>query len=72
MGKNAATRTFQALRLLVNQELEELAFVLSQAGLLVTKDAPRDMPDRGRMKILWACPSERNGEVVHIELPRVR
>ncbi|MEZ5658581.1 MAG: 16S rRNA (cytosine(1402)-N(4))-methyltransferase RsmH [Burkholderiaceae bacterium] len=31
MGKNAATRTFQALRLLVNQELEELASVLSQA-----------------------------------------
>lgn len=48
----------------------DFAFVLSQAGLLVTKDAPRDMPDRGRMKILWACPAGKNNEVVHIELPR--
>ncbi|MEZ5650988.1 MAG: 16S rRNA (cytosine(1402)-N(4))-methyltransferase RsmH [Burkholderiaceae bacterium] len=31
VGKNAATRTFQALRILVNQELEELASVLSVA-----------------------------------------
>ncbi|MEZ4312545.1 MAG: hypothetical protein R3F14_31335 [Polyangiaceae bacterium] len=45
----------------------DFAFVLSQAGLLVTRDAPRDMPDRGRMKILWACPKGKNGEVVHLE-----
>jgi 16S rRNA (cytosine1402-N4)-methyltransferase len=30
MGKDPATRTFQALRLLVNQELEELALVLER------------------------------------------
>ena len=30
MGKDPATRTFQALRLLVNQELEELALVLDR------------------------------------------
>ncbi len=44
--------------------------MLSQAGLLVTHDAPRDMPDRGRMKILWACPAGKNGEVTHLEMPR--
>ncbi len=48
----------------------DFAFVLSQAGLLVTKDAPREMPDRGRMKILWACPAGKNGEVTHLEMPR--
>ncbi|MBK8259062.1 MAG: hypothetical protein IPK82_41190 [Polyangiaceae bacterium] len=48
----------------------DFAFVLSQAGLLVTHDAPKDMPDRGRMKILWACPKGKNGEVVHLEMPR--
>jgi 16S rRNA (cytosine1402-N4)-methyltransferase len=31
VGKDPATRTFQALRLLVNQELEELALVLERA-----------------------------------------
>jgi 16S rRNA (cytosine1402-N4)-methyltransferase len=31
VGKDPATRTFQALRLLVNQELEELALVLDRA-----------------------------------------
>ena len=31
MGKDPATRTFQALRILVNQELEELALVLDKA-----------------------------------------
>ena len=31
MGKDPATRTFQALRILVNQELEELAIVLERA-----------------------------------------
>ena len=44
--------------------------MLSQAGLLVTHDAPRDMPDRGRMKILWACPAGKNDEVTHLEMPR--
>ena len=48
----------------------DFAFVLSQAGLLVTRDAPRDMPDRGRLKILWACPAGRSGEVAHLEMPR--
>ena len=48
----------------------DFAFVLSQAGLLVTRDAPRDMPDRGRMKILWACPAGKNGEVTHLEMSR--
>jgi len=43
--------------------------VLSQAGLLVTKDAPKDMPDRGRTKILWACPSGKS-DIVHLEMPR--
>jgi 16S rRNA (cytosine1402-N4)-methyltransferase len=34
-GKNPATRTFQALRILVNQELEELSLILPKAlGLL--------------------------------------
>ncbi len=48
----------------------DFAFVLSQAGLLVTHDAPRDMPDRGRMKILWACPAGKSGEVAHVEMAR--
>jgi hypothetical protein len=48
----------------------EFAFVLSQAGLLVTHDAPRDMPERGRRKILGACPNGKNGEVAHLELAR--
>jgi hypothetical protein len=48
----------------------DFAFVLSQSGLLLTRDAPRDMPDQGRMKILWACPAGRSGEVVHLDMPR--
>lgn len=48
----------------------DFAFVLSQAGLLVTRDAPREMPDSGRMKILWACPAGKNGEVTHLEMSR--
>jgi 16S rRNA (cytosine1402-N4)-methyltransferase len=32
VGKDPATRTFQALRLLVNQELEELALVLERVA----------------------------------------
>lgn len=47
----------------------DFAFVLSQAGLLVTRDAPHNMPDSGRMKILWACPRGKS-DIVHLELPR--
>ncbi len=47
----------------------DFAFVLSQAGLLVTRDAPRDMPDPGRTKILWACPSGKT-DIAHLEMPR--
>lgn len=47
----------------------DFAFVLSQAGLLVTRDAPKDMPDRGRQKILWACPAGKS-DIVHMEMPR--
>ncbi len=47
----------------------DFAFVLSQAGLLVTRDAPRDMPDGGRTKILWACPPGKS-EIAHLEMPR--
>ena len=47
----------------------DFGFVLSQAGLLVTRDAPRDMPDRGRQRILWACPPG-SSEIAHVEMPR--
>ena len=44
MGKDPATRTFQALRILVNQELEELALVLDR---VVARLAPA-----GRMVVM--------------------
>ncbi|MFO0593484.1 MAG: hypothetical protein U0441_38440 [Polyangiaceae bacterium] len=47
----------------------DFGFVLSQAGLLVTRDAPRDMPDRGRQRILWACPPG-SSQIAHVEMPR--
>jgi hypothetical protein len=28
------------------------------------------MPERGRMKILTACPTDQNGQVAHLEMPR--
>ena len=84
VGKDPATRTFQALRILVNQELEELPLALDRA---VARLAPagrlavisfHSLEDR-MVKQFIASESGRNaprdpvtGATIHLSAPRLR
>jgi hypothetical protein len=48
----------------------EFAFALTRDGELVTRDAPRDMPEPGRTRLVRAALSLRRREVSALSLPR--
>lgn len=84
VGKDPATRTFQALRILVNQELEELALFLERIVALLKPGARlvvvsfHSLEDR-MVKQFFARESGRHaardpvtGAAVHLQPPRLR
>jgi hypothetical protein len=48
----------------------DFAFVLTRRGRLVTRDAPRDMPESGREAVVEAARSLARGEVGEMTVPR--
>lgn len=51
----------------------DFAFVLTRRGRLATRDAPQDMPERGRRALIAIAEAQlrdKRGAVSHVELPR--